>query len=170
MSATAPIDEPSMKFGLLLETAHAQQGLVESGLRQLHEHTQGLDSVVREQIRRTLIEELGTLVEESARAVAALRALERAFKLRVLLSSVMTTLLSGAATALAAWWLLPTPDQLAALRVQRDQLSAAIATLERQAGRIDLRRCGSEQRWCVRIDRLAPTYGEQADYRVVKGY
>jgi hypothetical protein len=35
---------------------------------------------------------------------------------------------------------------------------------------VDLRHCGSDQRWCVRVDRKAPAYGEQGDYLVVKGY
>jgi hypothetical protein len=74
-----------------------------------------------------------------------------------------------AVTALLAWW-LPTPGQLAALRAEQQRLSAVIARLADSGGRIDLRRCGASARLCVRVDRRAPAYGEQADYLVVRGY
>jgi hypothetical protein len=170
MNASPTLDDASMKFGLLLETTQAQQQLAASSLRQLEGHTQELDSIVREQIRHTLVEELGTVVEESARAVRSLRALERSARLRFVVWTLTTTLLSAAASALSAWWLLPSSSQIDALRLRRDQLLIAIDTLEQRGGRIDLRRCGTVQRWCVRVERRAPAYGEQADYFVVKGY
>jgi hypothetical protein len=45
-----------------------------------------------------------------------------------------------------------------------------VEALEQRGGLLDLRRCGNDARWCVRVDRHAPAYGEQADYLVVKGY
>jgi len=80
------------------------------------------------------------------------------------------TALSAIFTALASWWLLPSSTELAALRLKREQLRAAIETLEVHGGLLDLRRCGVEQRWCVRVDRRAPSYGDQSDYLVIKGY
>jgi hypothetical protein len=170
MNAQVPLDEAALKYGLLLETAQTQQKLIASSLRQLKGHTQELDAIVREQIRRTLVEELGAVVEESARAIQALRALERAAKLRFISWTMAASLLSGAASALSAWWLLPSPSDISALRLKREQLVATIESLEQRGGLIDLRRCGSDERWCVRVDRRAPAYGEQADYLVVKGY
>ncbi|HEV7986418.1 MAG TPA: hypothetical protein VGP20_09640 [Steroidobacteraceae bacterium] len=170
MSAAKPLDEDSMKLGLLLEAAQTQQELIASELNHLQAHARGLDDIVREQIRRTLVEELGTVIEESVRAVAALRALERAAKLRFLAWTMAMTLLVAATTAVSVWWLLPTPSQMSALRLRRDQLLVELENLEQRGGRIDLRRCGSEQRWCVRIDRQAPAFGQQADYLIVKGY
>jgi len=76
MNAPAPLDQNQLNHGLLLETAQTQQRLIGASLRQLKAHTQGLDAVVRDQIRRTLIEELGAVVEHSARAVRTLQALE----------------------------------------------------------------------------------------------
>jgi hypothetical protein len=170
MNASAPLVDATMKFGLLLETAQAQQKLIASSLRRLKGHTQELDAIVREQIRRTLVEELGAVVEESTRAVQALRALEHTAKLRFISWTLAVTVLSGAATALSAWWLLPSPSQISALRLKREQLAAGLERLEQRGGLIDLRRCGNDERWCVRVDRHAPAYGEQADYLVVKGY
>jgi hypothetical protein len=170
MNAAASLDETTMKCGLLLETAQTQQELVATGLQQLREHTHGLDGIVRAEIRQTLIDELGEVVHESERAVETLRSLERRARLRFLLSTLVIAVLSGAMTAGAAWWLLPTSAEINALRSRRDQLAAELATLQRSGGLIDLRRCGGGQRWCVRVDRKAPAYGDESDYLVVKGY
>jgi hypothetical protein len=125
---------------------------------------------VREEIRRTLIEEFQLLGDEGKRAAQALRSLGRSANLRSLLWSVGLTLLCTAVPLCAEWWLVPSQGELAALRSKRDELAANIANLERHAGRIDLRRCGGTDRLCVRVDRKAPIYGEAADYFVVKGY
>ena len=170
MSAAKPLDEDSMKFGLLLEAAQTQQELIASEISQLQAHARGLDDIVREQIRRTLVEELGSVIEESTRVVMALRALERVARVRFVGWTMAMTLLVAAITAASAWWLLPPPSQMNALRLKREQLLAELENLEQRGGRIDLRRCGSEQRWCVRVDRQAPAFGQQADYLIVKGY
>ncbi len=170
MNASIPRDQDALNYGLLFETAQTQQRLIGASLRQLKAYTHGLDAIVRDQMRRTLVEELGAVAEHSAQAVQALRALEHAARLRFMGWILSLTVLSAAFTALAAWWLLPSTGELAALRVKRERLAASIETLQEQGGLVDLRRCGVEQRWCVRVDRRAPTYGEQADYFVVKGY
>jgi hypothetical protein len=109
-------------------------------------------------------------VEGSAAAVQTLHALKHAAGLRFGTWIVVTTLVVAAITLLSAWWLLPSRSQIDALRARQTQLNASIANLEQRGGLIELRRCGAGERWCVRIDRQAPVYGEQADYYVVKGY
>jgi hypothetical protein len=69
-----------------------------------------------------------------------------------------------------ACWVLPSRAQIAALRTKHDELAVKIAQLEERGGRMDLRHCGEGARLCVRVDRKAPMYGEQADYLVVRGY
>jgi hypothetical protein len=69
-----------------------------------------------------------------------------------------------------AWWLLPSRAELQALRATRDELAGNIARLSERGAQAQLRRCGSERRLCVRIDRSAPAYGESGEYLVVKGY
>jgi hypothetical protein len=170
MNAVMPLDPDSMRFGLLLETAQRQQELIASELSELQAHTRGLDGVVREQLRRTLVEELGAVIEQSARAVSTLRALERAAKFRFLAWTLVTMLLATGATAASGWWLLPRRSEMTALRIRREQLLADLANLEQLGGRIDLQHCGSERRWCVRVDRQAPAFGQQSDYLIVKGY
>ncbi len=163
-------DDHTVKLGLLMEAAHSHQELVDGSLRQLQAHTRGLDEVVRDEIRRVMSAELAELMDEAANAAEAMRALGRAARLRAAIWSALAALVPGVTVALILWWWLPSPAQIAALRSQRAELAIAVARLSGDGGRIDLRRCGDRSRLCVRIDRHAPAYGEQADYLVVQGY
>ena len=167
---TIPIDDGTRKLGLLMETAHTHQDLIDDSLKRLQAHTQGLDDVIRDEIRRAFIAELGELMDESARAADVLRALGRAGTLRVAWWGALIGVVPGGMVVLLLSCWLPAPGQIAALRLEHEQLSAAIARLADSGGRIDLRRCGDKSRLCVRIDRRAGAYGEQADYLVVRGY
>ena len=168
------MNDETMKYGLLMETAQTHQSLVDGALQRLRTHTQGLDAVVREEIRRTLLEELQSLASESNSAVRSLRSMARAANMRVGLWSIgIVTVCSAVTIAMivtAARWLLPSHGEIAALTAKRDELSLAIAHLEERGGRIDLRRCGDHGRYCVRVDRKAPAFGRQADYLIVAGY
>jgi hypothetical protein len=164
------IDETTMKFGLLMESAQAHQKMAESHLERLRAHTQDLDDVVRDEIRRTLVDELGELTAESRRAAQALKGMKRAAHLRGLVFSISTVVLSMAIPSGLAYWLLPSPAQIEVLRAQRNELQANVARLEQSGGRIDWRHCGERARLCVHVDRGAPTYGDKADYFIVKGY
>jgi hypothetical protein len=166
----AAMDETTMKFGLLMESAQAHQKLAETHLERLRAHTQDLDGVVREEIRRTLIEELHEVTAESNRAVHALRGMKRVAGMRGLILSAAAAALSTAVPIAIARWVLPTPEQVDALRARRDQLAANVSRLEQQGGRIEWRRCGESARLCVHVDRTAPAYGDKGDYFVVKGY
>ena len=170
MTAVAPIDDAHLKLGLLMETAQSHQSLVETSLQQLHSHVRELDAVVRDEIRRTLVDEFGTLIDESARAAQALRVLRGAANLRLTAWSTLIALVPGGVAAMLLAWLVPSRAEIEALRVQHDALTAAIARLEHSGGRMDLRRCGQAQRLCVRVDKRSAIYGEQADYFVVMGY
>jgi hypothetical protein len=167
---TPGIDETTMKFGLLMESAQAHQKLAESHLEQLRSHTQDLDGVVRDEIRRTLIEELQMLTAESKRATQALRQVRGSATRRVGLLCLGISLLAAAIPSAMMRWLIPSQQEIAVLRARRDQLAASVATLEQTGGRIAWRRCGEATRLCIRVDRTAPAYGEKADYYVVAGY
>ena len=113
MTERAPVlDEATVKFGLLMESAQAHQKMAESHLEKLRAHTQDLDGVVREEIRRTLIEELAELTDESRRAVQALGAMKRAAQLRGLLWSLSAVLLSTIIPGAVAYWLLPSTSEI----------------------------------------------------------
>lgn len=160
-----------MKCGLLMEAAQTHQSLVDAALARLQAHTQGLDTVVREEIRRTLVDELQALASESNGAVRSLRALARAANMRVALWTIgIVTLCSAMTIAIivaTARWLLPSRSEIATLSEKRDELALAVARLEQRGGRIDLRRCGDTGRYCVRVDRKAPVFGQKAEYFIV---
>ncbi len=164
-----PADEV-MKVGLLMESAQAHQKLAETHLERLRAHTQDLDGVVREEIRRTLIDELQELTAESTRAAQALRAMKRAANMRGLLWSAGIAVVCTAIPSAIAHWVLPSAGEIAALRAERDRLVQSVGRLEQRGGRVDWRHCGDAARLCVRIDRSAPAYGDRADYYIVKGY
>ena len=164
------MDQETVKVGLLMETAHSHQRLAGASLKQLKAHTHDLTALVREEVRSTLVSELKSLASESARAAAALQAVRRAANVRVALWSGGITACCGALALGVASWILPSRDEIAALRARRADLESTIANLEQQGGRIDLRRCGTARRWCVRVDRKAPAFGAAADYLIVQGY
>jgi hypothetical protein len=171
MSDRSPTpDDATMNFGLLMESAQAHQKLAETHLERLRAHTQDLDAVVRDEIRRTLIEELQGLTTESRRAAQALRRIGHGAAARGALWSIVIAILCTSIPIAIMRWVSPSGAEVAALRTRRDELSASIAALDRRGGRIDWRQCGDTMRLCVRVDRKAPTYGANADYYVVAGY
>lgn len=167
---THAIDDETIRVGLLMESVQAHQKLAESHLERLRAHTRDLDAVVRDEIRRTLIEELQMLWAESKKTTEALQRIRRGAALRVgLLSIVISILCTGIPLAIVRW-MLPSAPEIAALQARHAELSASVAILEGRGGRIDWRRCGQGSRLCVRVDRKAPTYGEKSDYFVAAGY
>jgi hypothetical protein len=164
------MDDTTMKLGLLMEAAHANQKAAESSLKKLKAATNELATVVREEVHRVAMEELHSLAADSKRAADALGAARRAANARALVWSVGTTMLCSAIPLVLACWIIPSRAEIAALRARHDELAIQIANLEKRGGRIDLRRCGDGARLCVRVDRKAPIYGEQSDYLIVRGY
>ena len=163
-------DDATMKFGLLMESAQAHQALAETQLERLRAHTQDLDAVVRDEIRRTLASELKFLNSEIKRATESLRRIGRSAGLRV---GIWTMLMAALCTAIPLAILhrvLPSQSDIAGLRARRDELAATVAMLERRGGRVEWRYCGDAGRLCVRVDHQAPPYGEKADFYVVAGY
>ena len=164
------MQDETIKLGLLMEAAHTQQTLAETALERLNAHVRELDTLVRDEIRHTLVEELQIVVNETKRSAEALRCLRRSANLRIGLWSLGLTLVCSAIPLTLAWWLLPSPSEVSALRAKRDDLASAVARLDQRGARVDLRRCAGGNRLCVRVDRKAPVYGEAGDYLVVKGY
>jgi hypothetical protein len=168
-SRTGPMDEATLKIGLLMEGVQANQQLAESHLEKLRAHTAGLDAVVRDEIRRTLLEELQMLTAETEGAADRLRRLAHVSAGRAALWSITAAILGTGIPIAVTRWTLPSGPEIAALSARRDGLAANIAALERQGGRIEWGHCGETARLCVRVDRKAPTYGAKADYYTVAG-
>jgi hypothetical protein len=169
-SPALPLDEGTLRIGLLMESAQAHQRLAETHLEKLAAHTQGLDEVVREEIRRTLIDELRGVTAESRRAAEALRRMQRLTTIRSTLAALFLATLCTGIPAAVSWLALPAPGEIAALRAQRESLLRDLKRLTQMGGLVELRHCGEMQRLCVRVERKAPAFGEAADYFVVKGY
>ena len=165
-----PIDGTTLKFGLLMESAQAHQKMAEAHLKELRAHTQDLDGVVRDEIRRTLVEELAELTAESNRVAAALRRMKRHADLRGLLWAGALTVLATSIPAAFLHWIVPSSGEIDRLRHRRDELQASLRELERKGGLAEWRYCGDSARLCIRIDRSAPAFGIKGDYFIVKGY
>lgn len=166
----ARAEDDTMKLGLLMEAAQAQQSLAAETLGRLRDHAAGLDGVVRDEIRNTLLEEMNALGQESHGAARALRRLQHTANLRHVAWSFVLLTFASVTPLGVTWWVLPTRSEIDTLRARRDELTANIERLARQGGKLDLRHCGQAQRLCVRVERNAPVYGERGDFLVVKGY
>lgn len=166
----AGMGDEAIKLGLLMEAAQAQQRLGHESLERLAAHARDLDVIVRDEVRRTVAEELAGVAIESRRAAQSLQSMRRAANMRVLLWTVSISLVCSGVAIAEAWWMLPSPREIAALRAQYDVLVSNIARVRERGGSIELRRCGARARLCVRVDRGAPAYGAAADYLIVRGY
>src|SRR5450432_3359883 len=99
-------DDATMKCGLLMESAQAHQKTAEAQLEKLRAHTDGLDSVVRDEIRCTLVEELQMLTAESTRAALAFRKARcGAFARGTLWSIVVALICTGVPVGIMRWGL-----------------------------------------------------------------
>jgi hypothetical protein len=155
-----------MSFGLLMEAAQVQQRVAQSLLEGLRRHTEGLDGVVREEIRSTMVDELAMVRSAANEAAVSLRRAGRRGPLRQASWVAALGILCACLPALTARWRAPSASELVALQQHRDRLTEEVAALEREAARLDLRACGSSARTCVRIERSSPPYGEHGDYYV----
>jgi len=163
------MDQDSVKLGLLIEASQTHQKLAEAAIEKLSEHSQALEATVRGQVQRALVDALQTVQAEAQSAAEALQQMKRAANARATLWTLGLTATSAAIALFIAWWVLPTPAEIARLRTERDELASNIAVLNQRGARSDLRRCGTRH-VCVRVDLSAPRYGESSDYLVIKGY
>ena len=100
------VEDEEIKLGFLMETAQTHQQLAERVLEKLERHSQGLDTIVRQEIRRTLIQELRAVHEESERAANALRQVRQALKALRVWWSVVFPALSAAIAMLIVWFVV----------------------------------------------------------------
>jgi len=159
-----------MQVGLLLETVQRQQHQIEGLLQRLELWSGDLDGVVRESVRHTLVEELQAAAQAARQAGDALQSVHRHVRLRIGIWGLCLMVACTATPVALAWALVPRPARIAQLRQQYDDMAARLERLKEEGGGIDVRRCGTAPRLCVRVDRKAPAYGDAADYLVIKGY
>jgi hypothetical protein len=164
MSSDPAIGTAPVEFGRVLETVHAQQSQIHGMLATLDARSRDLDSVLGEAVHRAFMDAAGL------RAAEKLSQVHRATGLRFALWSFGVVSACSLVPTVLTWMLMPSRAQLTQARQSLDHLSAGIARISREGGRIELRHCGEATRLCVRIDRKAPFYGEDSDYAVLKGY
>ena len=162
-------NDETVRLGLLLESAQAQQQGAAENVDRLQALVRSLDVVVRDEIHRTLLDELKELDAEIGVAIAALHGMRRAASLRAAAWVVGIAIAGTAIPGAVAWTLLPSARQIDRLRVERAALERNVAALATRGGRIEIRHCGSRRRLCVRIDLRAPRYGKDADFAIAKG-
>jgi len=161
------MDQDSVKLGLLMETAQTHQKLAEAAIEKLSEHTQTLEAVARDQIQRALVDALKTVHTEAQGAAEALRSMKREANARVTLWTLGLTVTSAAIALFIAWWVLPTPREIARLRIERDGLVSNIAVLNatRRACRLASLRGGARVRaggpQCAAVRREFRLHGHQ---------
>ena len=153
-----------MDLSQILATVHAQQSQIHDLLATLDSRSRDLDTTVGEAVQRALGEAAGI------RAAQTLTQVHRATGLRFARWSFGIVSACALVPTVLSWALLPSRTQLLQARRSLEQLSAGVAELSRQGGRIELRHCGATDRLCARIDRKSPFYGENGDYMVLKGY
>src|SRR5687768_1880204 len=115
------MDENVTKLGLLMETALNYQNLAEEALNRLKAHTNGLDGIIREEVRRTFVDEMQGLAAECKRATQALEEVKRAANLRVAAWSAGITTLCCAIALAISWWVMPSQAEVAKLHARREQ-------------------------------------------------
>jgi hypothetical protein len=164
------MQDETLKVGLLMESAQAHQRLVEENLATLSAHTRDLDAIVRDEIRRTLLEELQSLHAETERTIAALRSAARVAGARKGFVALAFSAVCSFTPAAVLWNRLPSQAEIGLLSTERDALTLNLARLQAAGARVEWRRCGETQRLCARVDRSAPAYGERSDFLVLKGY
>lgn len=162
------MDETPLGADMVMEEAHAYERRSREILERLETVTGALGDVVRAELHAAFVEEFQALGTASSRAAEALSAVRRAASVRVAIWAVGVVVACSVVPTMTAWTLLPTREQLQHLRRERARLMASVVRLRRAGGRIDLRRCGSPSRLCVRVDRAGPAYGPQGDFLIVK--
>jgi hypothetical protein len=158
-----------MSIGMLMESAQAQQRLAQDQLTHLHAHTEDLDAIVRDEIRRTLTDELKALQAAIDSAALNLNRLKRVTVGRATLLAAALGLFSGLAASAVVFLRLPSTQEIASLEKQRQALSINLETLRRAGGAVELRQCGQPARLCVRVDAHSPKYGLDGDFYVLHG-
>jgi hypothetical protein len=148
----------------ILETVHAQQSEIHGLLATLDNRARSLDSTLGEAVQRAFMDAAGL------RAAQKLSQVHRATGVRFARWSIGIVSVCAIVPTILSWMLMPSPGQLLQARQTAAQLSARVAQLAGEGGRMELKHCGAKNRLCVRVDRKSPLYGDGADYMIVLGY
>ena len=151
---TPAMDDATMKFGLLMESAQAHRKLAETHLDKLRAHTGPGQRGTR---RNTANADRGAANADCGK-LAGGRVLGGSDAAPACASGFpehrgRDSLRAAIPLAIARWF-CPRSPKSPGLRARRDELTANVSGWN-SGGRIDWRRCGETRRLCVRVDRGA---------------
>ena len=164
-----PIAQEALRIGALLDAAERQQQAVQEAITRLAAQADALDAVLREQVREVLLSEFRALGDAGQVAAQALEGVRRAAGTRLAVWSLAVAACCTSVPLAVGRLLLPSAAEVERLRREATELSATVAELRAHGGGIDLRRCGSPPKLCVRVERSGPSFGQGGDYLMVKG-
>jgi hypothetical protein len=152
-------DEIAMVFA----AAQTQQQVAEAAIEQLKRHTQQLEPLVRDTIRRAHVEGLHALRAETERAVKGLQELHRAALPRAFWMTLGSAAFGLAMSLILGVCFIPSKAEIA-------QRQATLATLIASGAQAQLSRCAtphSAPKLCIRVDPSAGSFGPTRDYYLV---
>lgn len=117
-------------------------------------------------LEQALIPAQGAFKEATAgvaEADALLRKAKSSLKWKFFGGAALAMCLLLAATVGLAFLFVPSPQEIRALR-------ANVEYLEARGGKFNLTHCGPSKRLCVEIDTKADTWGDNSQFRIIKGY
>jgi hypothetical protein len=150
-------------IAMLFAAAQTQQQMADAAIERLQSHAQQLDALVRDAVRRAVLDGIRDLRAESERTLAGLRELHRAA-----LPRAFWITLGSAAFGLAASLILGVCFILS--REEIAQRQATLATLIASGAQAQLSRCASPHgapKLCIRVDPTAGPFGVAHDYYLV---
>jgi hypothetical protein len=152
-------DEIAMVFA----AAQTQQQVAEAALDRLQRHTQQLDALVRDTVRRAHLEGLQALHFETERALTGLRDLHRAALPRAFWMTLGSAAFGLAMSLILGVCFIPSKAEIA-------QRQATLATLIASGAQAQLSRCATPHaapKLCIRVDASAGSFGPTRDYYLV---
>ncbi len=158
------MDDTALQTGLLLDLAKQQHETADGALKRLAEHTQSLDPILRDTLRRALTAELHNLQAELDAAAAALRAIHRTARTRALWMTPVFAILGAVAGLLPVLAFVPSRAEIA-------ERQAIVAALDARGGAAHLTHCARAQdaaQLCARIDKASGSFGPEGDYYILK--
>jgi hypothetical protein len=152
-------DEIAMVFA----AAQTQQQVAEAAIEQLKRHTQQLEPLVRETIRRALLEGVHALRVETDRALTGLQELHRGALPRAFWLTLGSAAFGLVATLILGVCFIPSREEIA-------QRQATLAALMASGAQAQLSRCATPHgapKLCIRVDPAAGPFGVARDYYLV---
>ncbi len=158
---------------------HIPPTLEQAAAQAMHQSLMGASRIAAASLESAAMPILSKLNGVTSQAEAAETKLKNAVAWFTWRWAGLATLSIG--VTFVVWWLLAQAllwwhkDEVEQLLVQRAALTRELAQLQAQAnvfearaGRATLSKCAN--RLCIRIDKQATAFGDEGDYRIIRGY